>query len=331
MKRFIYTIIIIVLSIIGIVFYQIMTDPYYVRIGSRVYSKPLNLVMHRDFDALELSGKGIKIGVLDAGFGGFKTNKWLQNMEVADYKNFVEQDTIAFFKDKEDHGTKVCINIGGRMGADTIKGLAYNAQYYLVKVDITEEEPRADEQRMMDGIKWLLEQDVDVITASVAFTTFDDFKGYTPTMLDGKSSKISHFVDSILSENPNLVFIQCAGNEGGKEWNYISFPGDVRDVITVGSCNDTGEKRYHSSGVGVENCNYVKPDIVMDAHPIGTSFSTPTITGLCATILEHKRINRASLISILHESGSNSNSPNREIGYGMPKCGEIIKRLNDQY
>ena len=150
-------------------------------------------------------------------------------------------------------------------------------------------------------------------------------------MLDGKSSKISHFVDSILSEKPNLVFIQCAGNEGGKEWNYISFPGDVRDVITVGSCNDTGEKRYHSSGVGVENCNYVKPDIVMDAHPIGTSFSTPTITGLCATILEHKRINRASLISILHESGSNSNSPNREIGYGMPKCEEIIKRLNDQY
>ena len=58
--------------------------------------------MHRDFDALELSGKGIKIGVLDAGFGGFKTNKWLQNMEVAGYKNFVEQDTIAFFKDKED-------------------------------------------------------------------------------------------------------------------------------------------------------------------------------------------------------------------------------------
>lgn len=58
------------------------------------------------------------------------------------------------------------------MGADTIRGLAYNVQYYLVKVDITEEEPRADEQRMIDGIKWLLEQDVDVITASVAFTIF---------------------------------------------------------------------------------------------------------------------------------------------------------------
>ena len=147
MKRFIYAIII-VLSIIGTVLYQIITDPYYVRIGSRVYSKPLNLVMHRDFDALELSGKGIKIGVLDAGFGGFKTNKWLQNMEVVGYKNFVEQDTIAFFKDKEDHGTKVCINIGGKIGADTIRGLAYNAQYYLVKVDISEEEPRADEQRL---------------------------------------------------------------------------------------------------------------------------------------------------------------------------------------
>ena len=87
MKRFIYAIII-VLSIIGTVLYQIITDPYYVRIGSRVYSKPLNLVMHRDFDALELSGKGIKIGVLDAGFGGFKTNKWLQNMEVVGYKKF---------------------------------------------------------------------------------------------------------------------------------------------------------------------------------------------------------------------------------------------------
>ena len=85
MKKFICTTVI-VLSIIGIFFYQIITEPYYIRIGSRVYSKPLDLVMHRDFDTLKLSGKGIKIGVLDAGFGGFKTNKWLQNMEVAGYK-----------------------------------------------------------------------------------------------------------------------------------------------------------------------------------------------------------------------------------------------------
>lgn len=326
MKWVIYAIIV-VLSVIGIAFYQIITEPYYFRVRSRVYSKSLKSVINHDFDALQLSGKGIKIGVLDAGFGGFDTNKWLQKMEVIDYKNFVENDTIGFFKDREDHGATVCANIGGRIGTDTIRGLAYNAQYYLAKVDITEEEPRADEQRVIDGIKWLLEQDVDVITASVSFTVFDDFKEYIPAMLNGKSSKISRFVDSILAEKPNLVFVQSAGNEGGKGWDYISFPGDVKEVITVGSCNETGEKKYSSSGVGREDCDYVKPDLVMDAHPIGTSFSTPTITGLCAAILEHKRMNRASLISILHQSGSNSNSPNREIGYGMPKSEKLIELL----
>ena len=327
----IITVLTVVLVAFGIALYKGIAEPYYFKIGSRVYSKPLNLVMSHDFDALQLSGKEVKIGVLDSGFGGFETNKWLQNMNVVNYKNFVENDTTNFFKDKEDHGTIVCANIGGRIGADTIRGLAYNAKYYLAKVDIADEEPRADEQRVIKGLKWLLEQNVDVITASVYFTTFDDFEEYTPAMLDGKSSRISHFVDSILRVRPNLVFVQCAGNEGGKGWNYISFPGDIKEVITVGSCDESGEKKYHSSGIGREECNYVKPDLVMDAHPIGTSFSTPTITGLCAAILEYRKIRRTSLISILHQSGSNFNSPNRKNGYGIPKTKEIVKLLDDEY
>lgn len=329
--RILLSIMVVIIIFIGIVIYVVATTDYYVKYAHRTYTVPLLPLISQDFDSLELSGKGIKIGVLDAGFGDFKTDRWTQNMMVVDYKNFVEKDTVGFFNDKELHGMKVCRNIGGKIGggSDTISGLAYDAEYYLAKIDIPDKEPRSDEQRVIAGIKWLLEQHVDIITSSVAFTEFDDFAGYTPAMLDGRSSVLSIFVDSVLASNPNLIFVQSAGNEGDKEWRYISFPGDVREVITVGSSDDKGENRYRSSGVGRDECDYVKPDVVADAHPTGTSFSTPVITGLCAAILEHKRMSRDSLITILHKSATNADAPNREIGYGMPKTEKIVELLSE--
>ena len=270
---------------------------------SRTYSRAVGQTMSRAFDSLNLSGRGVRIGVLDAG-----------------------GDETAFFDDATDHGTRVCTNLGGRSG-DTIRGLAWGAEYYLAKTDRAEVEPRAEERQLIRGIEWLLAHDVDVISSSLGYTTFDDFSGYTPAMLDGRTSTLSRYLDSLLTARPGLVFVQSAGNEGDKAWRNVSFPADVRQVITVGSCDSDGVSRSRSSGVGREDAGYVKPDFVAGASSLGTSFSTPVIAGLCACLLEYRPMERGELIGLLHASGTRAAAPGCELGYGIPQTDVLLRML----
>ena len=293
---------------------------------SRTYSRAVGQTMSRAFDSLNLSGRGVRIGVLDAGFGGFRTDRWMRGLHVAAWRDFTGGDETAFFDDATDHGTRVCTNLGGRSG-DTIRGLAWGAEYYLAKTDRAEVEPRAEERQLIRGIEWLLAHDVDVISSSLGYTTFDDFSGYTPAMLDGCTSTLSRYLDSLLTARPGLVFVQSAGNEGDKAWRNVSFPADVRQVITVGSCDSDGVSRSRSSGVGREDAGYVKPDFVAGASSLGTSFSTPVIAGLCACLLEYRPMERGELIGLLHASGTRAAAPGCELGYGIPQTDVLLRML----
>lgn len=113
------------------------------------------------------------------GFRGLPHRPLDAGLHVAAWRDFTGGDETAFFDDATDHGTRVCTNLGGRSG-DTIRGLAWGAEYYLAKTDRAEVEPRAEERQLIRGIEWLLAHDVDVISSSLGYTTFDDFSGYTP-------------------------------------------------------------------------------------------------------------------------------------------------------
>lgn len=299
---------------------------HYVSIGKRVYTLAPAMMIDASYDSLNLSARGIKIGVLDTGFGGLRQRSWTKDMNVAAYANFVDGDTIDFFVKESgrerDHGAYSCACIGGHLSSgDTIKGLAWNAEYYLAEIDDFDTELRIEEDRMMNGIRWLLSHGVDIITSSCGYTVFDDYNGYTASMLDGHTSRISQFVDSILQANPNLIYIQSMGNEGDESWHYSNFPADVREAISVGAIESDSTTRLSFSSVGYEGVDFIKPDVCAYAPPPrrGTSFTTPAITGLCASLLEYKRMSRKELINLLHISGLNSSTPNREIGYGVPQ------------
>ena len=311
------------------------TPEHYVPIGKRVYTTAPAMMINALYDSLNLSGHGIKIGVLDTEFGGLRQRSWTKNMHVATYANFIDGDTTDFFVQKagreRDHGAYSCACIGGYLSSgDTIKGLAWNAEYYLAEIDDFDTELRLEEDRMMNAIRWLLSHNVDVITSSCGYTVFDDYDGYTPSMLDGHNSRISQFVDSVLQVNPNLIFIQSMGNEGDEPWRYSNFPADVREVISVGAIESDSTTRVSFSSIGYEGVDYIKPDVCAYAPPPrrGTSYTAPAIAGLCASLLEYKRMNRIELINLLHTSGLNSSAPNREIGYGVPQTSRMLLLFN---
>lgn len=307
---------------------------HYTAIGKRVYTAAPTMMIDARFDSLNLSGHGIKIGVLDSGFGGLRQHRWTSHLRVAAYANFVSGDTVGFFNEVSkweiDHGAYSCACIGGRLEGDTLKGLAWDAEYYLAHADDFDTEPRSEEKCKIEAILWLLSHDVDIITSSVGYTVFDDFDGYTPQMLDGHSSLLSRFVDSILVANPRLIFVQSVGNERDKPWHYNCFPADVREVIAVGAVERDSVTCTNYSSPGWEGTDYVKPDVCAYVQPPrrGTSFTAPVITGLCAALLEHKQMDRQELVSLLHTSGLNATTPNREVGYGLPQTARMSLPLS---
>lgn len=291
------------------------------------YSHALGQMMGPRFDSLAPRGEGIRIGVVDAGFGGLRSDRFTRNLRVADYLDLTDGDTTGFFRDDCDHGTQVTRNIGGFSG-DTLLGLACKADYYLVKSDLEHDEPRADERRLCRALEWLVQQQADVVNISLAYTVFDDFDGYTPQMLDGRTAFCSRFLDSLLKAHPRLVVVQSAGNEGNKKWRYISFPGDVEEAITVGATDSEGTGRSAKSGRGFRP-HPIKPDFAVYDSPNGTSFSTPVVTGLCAVVLGYKPMERRELIRLLHASATRSTSPDLETGYGIPQCDPLLGLLDN--
>lgn len=132
----------------------------------------------------------------------------------------------------------------------------------------------------------------------------------------------------MLQANPNLIITVSAGNKGNKEWSNIMVPGDVREVITVGSTDFDGKNRWKSSGLGIENVGYLKPDVVTYPIPTGNSHTAPVIAGLCALLKEqYPYLTRKELINALHKTSSNANAPNREIGYGVPNSESLLMEL----
>ena len=149
---------------------------------AHTYSHAIGQMMGPRFDSLTPRGEGIRIGVVDAGFGGLRDDRFTRRLRVADYLDLTDGDTTGFFRDDCDHGTRVTRNIGG-FSNDTLLGLACKADYYLVKSDLEHGEPREDERRLCRALAWLAQRQVDVVNISLGYTVFDDFDGYTPQML----------------------------------------------------------------------------------------------------------------------------------------------------
>lgn len=292
------------------------------------YRRPVGLIMSHALDSLQLDGEGVKVGVIDAGFGGFRENDFTRNLKVAACRDFIDGDTTDFFGAGEhDHGTVVTGSIGGKQG-QKVHGLAYGATYYLARTEDVATEPKADEVRLTEAVDWLVGEGVRIINISVAHVSFDDAPGYVPEDLDGRTALGSRHIDSVLNANPDLIIVVSAGNRGNKNWRYIMFPSDVEEVITVGSTDFEGISRWKSSGVGYENADYIKPDVATYPIPAGNSHTAPVITGLCALLRQiDPGLDRRAIIDLLHSSGSKADNPDRETGYGVPSSQKIIENL----
>jgi subtilisin family serine protease len=287
-----------------------------------------------------LDGSGVKVGIIDGGFLGANDSPSLSNHfqegRVAYYRDFISPEMAAYSgstKLNDDHGTQVWELIGGSNTETGIQlGLATGATYYLARTDHGVKESRQEEKYLIQAMDEMINQGVRLFNISLGYTNQynDSRENYTPDQIDGKSSWITHSLDSLLAIHDVLVIIS-AGNDGDARWKVLSAPADSKNVLTVGAAKLMHWESMKYSSIGPNWLGYVKPDVSCYSSE-GTSFSAPIITGLVACIMQYDSSLKPSQIKdLIMQSSHLYPFPNNLTGYGVPTCDRLSNLLNGTF
>lgn len=296
--------------------------------SSEGFSPELAGVAGEDWPETALSGRGVRIGVIDAGFGGFDSNPFTRGLQVEETGSFVPIGSDTFFGDPDDHGVSVTQYIGGRSDG-RVRGLAHEAAYLLAKGEEQQSERRSDEFGVMDALDWLAARDVKLINIALGYTRFEDAEPYAPDSMDGRTAEVTQRVKSMLEADPALIIVASAGNQGRSDWRVVTAPGDAEHAITVGSAQRGGAARRPTSGVGNPQTDFIKPDFVIASGRGASSVATGVLTGLIACLRQaFPEASRDQIRAALQFAGSNRTAPDREIGYGVPDGARALAHLS---
>lgn len=292
-------------------------------------------------------GEGIQIAVLDAGFLNVDTHPAFDSLRtkgrILGTRDFVNPNSNIY--EEHYHGMMVLSTLGGYIDGQLI-GTAPHAKYWLIRTENADIEQIYEEYCWAAGAEFADSVGVDIINTSLGYTTFDvTTQNHRYIDLNGTSTPITKAAN--YASSTGMVVVVSAGNDGDSAWYYISAPADSPNVLTVGAVDAAREKASFSS-FGPTYDGRIKPDVcAMGQSAIvanttgvigtanGTSFSSPIMAGMVACLWECKPNLKASeIIQLVKTSGSQFQSPNNSIGYGIPdfaaatKIGEIIKSRN---
>lgn len=300
----------------------------------------LEQVEAQQFIQKGLTGKGVKIGIIDGGFLDADKKKNLTHLFekglVKAYKDYVTPDMKAYGGTRgldDDHGTEVWNLIGGVDSQKNIRfGLATEAEYYLARTDHGGYERRIEEDFFIEALEWMDSLGVKLVNASVGYNLgfTDPAENYKTSQMDGKTTAIARAVE-IAATQKGMLIVVAAGNEGTvKNWQILSTPGDAEHSLTVGASKFSVWDKMNFSSIGPDFVDYVKPDVAVYSTT-GTSYSTPVITGMAACIWElHPELTNLEIIRLFQEAGHFYPYPNNYLGYGVPTCTGILNILDGQ-
>lgn len=287
---------------------------------------------------LDMKGAGVKVAVFDSGFPGVNTLTAFSQLQstIGDTYNFVNKQSNVYVND--DHGTEV-VSVMAGFSPETFIGGAYQAEYHLYVTEDVPTEYRIEEYNWLLAAERADSAGVDVINASLGYSTFDDSSmDYTKQQLDGKTALVTKAAQ--WAAERGIVVVVSAGNEGANTTSTITPPADALDVIAVGSVTSTGIRSPFSS-IGPTSDNRIKPDLCAMGTGVmvirqggntgvssGTSFSSPLLACLVAGIIQrYDTLTRSEIIDLLKSTASLSNAPSAQLGYGIPSFTAVRDRI----
>ncbi len=292
--------------------------------------------------AMGLTGKGLLVAVIDAGFRALdKLNVFdsLRNQQrIVAVRDFVEFNNSVY--GSHSHGTSVMALMAGNLPGKYI-GSAPDASYVLIRTEDVATETRLEEYNWLAAAEFADSLGVDLINSSLGYNKFDNpDENYSINDLTGDVAICSRAAGMAAAKG--IVVISSAGNDGNTDWRYLDFPADHPDVIAVGATDSTGTL-WSGSSIGMPFHAY-KPDFVARGVDIwvpstytsgfyrgnGTSFSAPIFAGGMACLMQYfSSKNLQQLRQALQETASNANLPNNLSGYGLPDFHAAFYNLLD--
>ena len=291
----------------------------------------VTLVKTEQLHKLGYTGKGVWIGVLDAGFYNVDSlpsfDSLLADERILGTRNYVND--IPLFRQSSTHGMYVLSIMAGEWNENMV-GTAPHASYLLCMTENPDQETRIEEIAWIEAAEYADSLGVDVINTSLGYSDFDgELYDYTYRDMDGQSTHISRAASLLASRG--MILCNSAGNEGNDAWFYITAPADARDILTVGAADSTGLIADFSSRGPTFDAR-IKPDVTTMgkatgiqykngglARGNGTSFASPVMAGSVASLWQaFPEMPAREIIHMIRQSGDRYMNPDATYGFGIP-------------
>ena len=271
-------------------------------------------------------GEGVRIALIDAGYN-WRDHRALAGARVIATRDFINGDEevgdevdepvtgLEALVGQNKHGTQILSVLAADLPG-TLVGVAPEAEYILAKTEELLREDPVEEHRWIEALEWADSLGAHILNSSVGYNTFDGGVGYEYGDLDGQTALTTRAAE--LAVAGGMVVVAAAGNEGDKEWRYLTVPADGAGVISVGAVSarprsaggyDVLIAPFSSRGPTADG--RIKPDVVAPGVSVyavsgegapdsaaqphglndytwvrGTSFAAPLVSGVCALLLQ---------------------------------------------
>jgi hypothetical protein len=277
--------------------------------GARVILEMIDSGFRKDHDAFGLARKRI-LGEYDFVFHDGETQNQVGDDPSQDW-----------------HGTATWSTSGG-FSPGNIVGPAYGSTFVLAKTEDIRSETRVEEDNYVAALEWGDSLGVEVTSASLIYTTFDDGTGWTWNQLDGHTAPISRAIDR--AADIGILCVNAMGNYGPAP-RTLGEPADADSMLACGAVDSLDTiASFSSRGPTVDG--RTKPEV--DARGVdtwaananeqngylpvsGTSLSTPLVGGSCAIVLEaHPEWSAFRARSALSLTADRATHPDNDYGSG---------------
>lgn len=301
----------------------------------------LDLYNLRPLHEAGFEGQSILMALCDGGFQNAHNMSCFRQKELELGHFDFTDDIDDFYGSTGSHGTMCLSTVSGL--TDEFHGAAVKAQYYLMR----SEENDTESPKEMDNLVAALEKadslGVNVFSVSLGYALFDnDQWTLSKTALDGRSTRVS--LAATIAARKGMLVCVAAGNEGNDVWKVINAPADADSILTVGAVDTEGNIGEFSS-YGPSSDGRVKPEVCAVGvkavlikpnesmvYSNGTSFSTPLLAGMAASLWSALPDENAMQIRerIIRSADRYTNPDMHQYGYGIPDAWKAYTGSQDE-
>lgn len=232
----------------------------------------LQAISAENLDVSKDANGKIKVAVLDSGID------YVTGIDIAGSVNLVEEDEdiLPIFQDMTGHGTGIASIIAAN-GENDIKGINPDVELYSVK--ILDKENSATLSRVIRGIYWCIENNINIINMSFGTNVY--------------SAALEQAVKD--AYDAGILMIGAAGNEG----ESVEYPAAFEEVMAVAATDEEANiSDFSNRGDELEIAapgEKVKVSGFFDGTSVthGTSIAVPHVVGVASLVWE-KELNKSN-------------------------------------